>query len=120
MLYFSHMLITSDHDTGAVLINIHMCINTERPVLKVTPDQRVFSGETVTLTCVIQRADNIQWTYSWFKDGHTHSPFTTTTAAEFSFTADMYHSGEYSCGGERSDSQRSHISAAVTLTVSGE
>ncbi len=100
-----------------------MCINTERPkpVVKVTPDQRVFSGETVTLTCDIQRAENIQWTYSWFKDGYTHNPFTTTTTAEYSFTADYVSDGEYSCRGERSDSQRSsHISAAVTLTVSGE
>ncbi len=115
------MFITSDHDTGAVLINIHICINTARPkpVVKVTPDQRVFRGETVTLTCDIQRAEHIQWTYSWFKDGDTHNPF-TTTAAEYSFTADMYHSGDYSCRGERSDSQRSDISAAVTLTVSGE
>ncbi len=83
--------------------------------MKVTPDQRVFRGETVTLTCDIQRAEHMQWTYSWFKYGHTHNPITITTAAEFSFTADLYHSGKYSCRGERSD-----ISAAVTLTVSGE
>ena len=97
-----------------------MCINTARPkaVVKVTPDQRVFRGETVTLTCDIQRAGDIQWTYSWFKDGNTFYPYTTTTA-EISFTADESYS-EYSCRGERSDSQRSHISAAVTLTVSGE
>ncbi len=99
-----------------------MCINTERPVVKVTPDQHVFRGEIVTLTCDIQRAEHIQWIYSWFiKYGDTQDTFTTTTAtAEFSFTADLYRSGEYSCRGERSDSQRSHISAAVTLTVSGE
>ncbi len=101
-----------------------MYYNTERPtpVVKVTPDQRVFRGETVTLTCDIQRAEHIQWTYSWFKDGDTHNPFTTTTATQYSFRADyVYHSGKYSCRGERSDSQRSsHISAAVTLTVSGE
>ncbi len=97
-----------------------MCIITERPkpVVKVTPDQRVFRGETVTLTCDIQREENIQWTYSWFKDGYTYYPYRTTTAAEYSFTA--YHSGEYSCRGETSDSQTSDISAAVTLTVSGE
>uniref|UniRef100_A0A8C2A439 Ig-like domain-containing protein n=1 Tax=Cyprinus carpio TaxID=7962 RepID=A0A8C2A439_CYPCA len=95
----------------------------ERPkaVLKVSPDERVFRGETVTLTCDIQRAGNIQWTYSWFKDGDTFYPYTTTTTttAEIRFSADESYS-EYSCRGERSDSQRSHISAAVTLTVSGE
>ncbi len=100
-----------------------MCINTEIPVVKVTPDQRVFRGETVTLTCDIQGAENIQWRYSWFiKYGDTHNQFTTTTAtAEYSFTATVSDSGKYSCRGERSDSQRSSdISAAVTLTVSGE
>ncbi len=132
------MCMTSDHDSNAVLlIFTHMCINTERPtpVLKVTPDQHVFSGETVTLTCDIQRAEHIQWTYSWFKDGdtqypvysttttaETRNPYRTTTAAEFSFRADyVSDGGEYSCRGETSDSQRSSdISAAVTLTVSGE
>ncbi len=99
-----------------------MCINTVRPkpVVKVTPDQRVFRGETVTLTCDIQRAEHIQWRYSWFKDGHTQYPVYRTTTAEYSFTADYVSNSKYSCRGERSDSQRSHISAAVTLTVSGE
>ncbi len=99
-----------------------MCINTARPkpVVKVTPDQRVFRGETVNLTCDIQGAGNIQWTYSWFKDGNTQYPVYSTTAAEYRFTASVSNSGGHSCRGERSDSQRSDISAAVTLTVSGE
>ncbi len=95
-----------------------MCINTARPtpVVKVTPDQRVFRGETVTLTCDIQRAEHIQWRYSWFKDG---SVIRDVTERVYSITS--VSDGEYSCRGERSDSQRSsHISAAVTLTVSGE
>uniref|UniRef100_A0A8C1P064 Ig-like domain-containing protein n=1 Tax=Cyprinus carpio TaxID=7962 RepID=A0A8C1P064_CYPCA len=106
----------------------HMCINTERPkpVVKVSPDERVFRGERVTLTCDIQRAGDIQWTYSWFKDGYTFYPHTTTTTttttttAKISFSADKSDRAEYSCRGERSDSQRSDTSAAVTLTVSGE
>ncbi|XP_042615330.1 obscurin-like isoform X3 [Cyprinus carpio] len=95
---------------------------TERPkaVVKVTPDQRVFRGETVTLTCDIQRAGDIQWTYNWFKDGNTLYPYRTTTA-EISFRADyVSYSVKYSCRGERSDSQRSDTSAVVTLTVSAE
>ncbi|KAF4111619.1 hypothetical protein G5714_008650 [Onychostoma macrolepis] len=98
---------------------IHASLTQERPKpeVKVTPDQRVFRGETVTLTCDIQRAGDIQWRHhSWFKDGNTFYPY--PTAAEFSFTASVSKSGEYSCRGERSDSQRSDISAAVTLTVS--
>ncbi|XP_042617339.1 B-cell receptor CD22-like, partial [Cyprinus carpio] len=93
----------------------------ERPkaVVKVTPDQRVFRGETVTLTCDIQGAGDIQWTYSWFKDGYTFYSYTTTATAEISFPASVSYSGEYRCRGERSDSQRSSfISDAVTLTVS--
>uniref|UniRef100_A0A8C1E557 Ig-like domain-containing protein n=1 Tax=Cyprinus carpio carpio TaxID=630221 RepID=A0A8C1E557_CYPCA len=93
---------------------------TERPkaVVKVTPDQRVLRGETVTLTCDIQGAGDIQWTYSWFKDGNTFYPYRTTTA-EISFRADyVSYSVKYSCRGERSDSQRSDTSAVVTLTVS--
>ncbi len=97
-----------------------MCINTviPKPVVKVTPDQHVFRGETVTLTCDIQGAGHIQWRYSWFKNGYTFYPY--PTAAEYSFTASVSDSGEYSCRGERSDSQRSDISTAVTVTVSGE
>uniref|UniRef100_A0A8C1R8R5 Ig-like domain-containing protein n=1 Tax=Cyprinus carpio TaxID=7962 RepID=A0A8C1R8R5_CYPCA len=96
---------------------IHAGLTQERPkaVVKVSPDERVFRGETVTLTCDIQRAGDIQWTYSWFKDGYTFYPYPTTTA-EISFSAD--YSAEYSCRGERSDSWRSDTSAAVTLTVS--
>ncbi|XP_050959057.1 basement membrane-specific heparan sulfate proteoglycan core protein isoform X10 [Labeo rohita] len=104
------------HSSSAVNLSV---MERPKPVVKVTPDQRVFRGETVTLTCDIQGGGNIQWTHSWFKDGYTHNPYITTTTAEFSFRADsVSDSGEYSCRGERSDSQRSDISAAVTLTVS--
>ncbi|XP_073765006.1 Fc receptor-like protein 5 [Danio rerio] len=91
-----------------------------KPVVKLSPDQRVFTGETVTLTCDIQTGGNIQWIkYNWIKDGHTHNPHRTTSAAELRFRADSVSvSGQYSCRGERSDSQRSDISAAATLTVS--
>ncbi|XP_073764050.1 Fc receptor-like protein 5 isoform X3 [Danio rerio] len=101
--------------------SVHISVMTRpKPVVKVSPDQRVFTGETVTLTCDIQTGGNIQWIkYSWIKDGDTHNQHRTTSAAELSFRADsVYYSGRYSCRGERSDSQRSDISAAVTLTVS--
>ncbi|XP_073762162.1 si:ch211-165f21.7 isoform X5 [Danio rerio] len=91
-----------------------------KPVVKVSPDQHVFIGETVTLTCDIQTGGNIQWIgYSWIKDGDTHNPHRTTSAAELSFRAvSASVSGQYSCRGERSDSQRSDISDTLTLTVS--
>ncbi|XP_067303794.1 Fc receptor-like protein 5 [Pseudorasbora parva] len=89
-----------------------------KPVVKVKPDQRVFRGETVTLTCVIPGGGDTQWTYRWFRDryGYTNYPYTSPTA-EYSFTADVYLSGEYSCRGERSDSY-TYFSDALTLTVS--
>ncbi|XP_052417062.1 B-cell receptor CD22-like [Carassius gibelio] len=86
-----------------------------KAVLKVTPDERVFSGETVTLTCDIQGAGHIQWTYSWFRNG---SFIRDVTERLYSITS-VSDRAEYSCRGERSDSQRSSdISSAVTLTVS--
>ncbi len=81
-----------------------MCLSV-KPIVKATP---------VTLTCDIQGGGNIQdWKYSWFKDGHTRNP--TTTTAELRFSADKTDIGKYSCEAKRSD-----ISAAVSLTVSGE
>ncbi|XP_059396156.1 Fc receptor-like protein 5 [Carassius carassius] len=96
---------------------IHAGLTQVRPkaVVKVTPDEHVFRGETVTLTCDIQGAGDTQWIYSWFKNG---SVIRDVTERLYSITS-VSDSAEYSCRGERSDSQRSSdISAAVTLTVS--
>ncbi|XP_051552767.1 uncharacterized protein LOC127440298 [Myxocyprinus asiaticus] len=90
----------------------------ERPKLVVTvnPDHHVFRGETVTLTCDIQRETHTEWRYSWFKDGLVNP---VSTERVYRITSDKSHSGKYSCRGEKiSDSQRSDISDAVTLTVS--
>ncbi|KTF90705.1 hypothetical protein cypCar_00047771, partial [Cyprinus carpio] len=80
-----------------------------KPEVKVTPDQRVFRGETVTLTCDIQGGGDIQWTYSWFKDG---SVIPDITERDYNITS-VSDSAVYSCRGERSD-----INSVVTLTVS--
>uniref|UniRef100_A0A8C2HSE9 Ig-like domain-containing protein n=1 Tax=Cyprinus carpio TaxID=7962 RepID=A0A8C2HSE9_CYPCA len=98
-----------------VLNFITVIMKLPKAVVKVSPDERVFRGETVTLTCDIQRAGDIQWTYSWFKDG---SVIRDVTERLYSITS-VSDRAEYSCRGERSDSQRSDTSAAVTLTVSG-
>ncbi|XP_039505404.1 Fc receptor-like protein 5 [Pimephales promelas] len=92
---------------------VHSGLSQVKPVLTVMPDQRVFSGETVTLICDIQGGGNIQ-RYSWMKDGHTGYQYTTT---DYSFTADVSLSGKYRCRGERSDSH-TDFSDGVTLTVS--
>lgn len=91
--------------------------------MEVSPDQSVFIGEKVTLTCDIQTGEDIQWIkYSWSK-----VPYRTTSAADFraaklSFSAvSVSDAGQYSCELQASsDSQRSITSDAVKLTVSGE
>ncbi len=74
----------------------------------------IVKATPVNLTCDIQ-GGNIQWTYSWFKEGYTHNPFRTTTTSELRFSTEEFGSGEYSCEAKRSDT-----SAAVTLTESGD
>ncbi|XP_077083272.1 Fc receptor-like protein 5 [Siphateles boraxobius] len=83
--------------------------------MTVKPDQRVFRGETVTLTCDIQREEDSQWIYRWIKYGDTD--YTYTTTADYSFTADVSLSGKYTCSVEISGSH-TDFSDAVTLTVS--
>ncbi|XP_042617356.1 sialoadhesin-like [Cyprinus carpio] len=77
--------------------------------VKVTPDQRVFRGETVTLTCDIQGGGNIQWTYNWFKDASVIPDITERVYTITSLSDDS----KYSCEATRSD-----INSVVTLTVS--
>ncbi|XP_067255903.1 Fc receptor-like protein 5 isoform X2 [Chanodichthys erythropterus] len=82
-----------------------------KPVVKVMPDQRVFRGETVTLTCDIQGGGrDTQWTYSWFKDGLL---IPNSTERVYNITSNVSVSGNYSC-----EAKRSEFSAAVSLHVS--
>ncbi|XP_053537483.1 carcinoembryonic antigen-related cell adhesion molecule 5 isoform X1 [Ictalurus punctatus] len=89
-----------------------------KPVVTIKPDKHVFRGETVTLRCEIQGGGDTEWTYSWYKNYYTLYIFHTTQ--EFGFRSVRNdNSGKYTCRGRRnSDSQRSEISDAVTLTVS--
>ncbi|XP_050959349.1 Fc receptor-like protein 5 isoform X3 [Labeo rohita] len=98
--------------------NIHSGHTEERPKAKVTikPDQYVFRGETVILRCDIDGEGVTSWQYSWYKDGSV-SVFSDQEHT-FWFVS-MSDAGKYSCyGAERGGSHRSHISDAVTLTVS--
>ena len=82
----------------------------------------MFTGEKVTLRCDIQGHTDTEWSYSWYKDGDSNRPVQSSDwEKEYSFSVVESDSGKYTCRGERrSDSQRSEISDAVTLTVSGE
>ncbi|XP_066500484.1 Fc receptor-like protein 5 [Hoplias malabaricus] len=88
-----------------------------KPVLYIAPDKQVFRGETVTLRCVVPSGRDTEWKYIWFKD---YSLYTSRGSQEITVrSVTESNSGKYTCRGERkSDTQKSEISAAVTLTVS--
>ncbi|XP_073669822.1 Fc receptor-like protein 5 [Paramisgurnus dabryanus] len=87
------------------------------PQVSVWPDDHVFRGETVNLTCVINVGGDISWQYSWYKDDSDIQQnklqyYTIRSVSESD-------AGNYTCRGtEISGSRNSHISNAVTLTVS--
>ncbi|XP_073721198.1 cell adhesion molecule CEACAM5-like [Misgurnus anguillicaudatus] len=87
------------------------------PQVSVWPADHVFRGETVNLRCVINGGGVSSWQYSWYKDSIIQQNklqyYTIRSVTEF-------HAGKYTCRGtETSGSRYSHISNAVTLTVSG-
>ncbi|XP_053341714.1 Fc receptor-like protein 5 [Clarias gariepinus] len=110
---------------GATLLTVGCFIGSAKAVVTIKPDKHVYRGENVTLTCDIQGGGDTEWTYSWYKDNNTfHSErknkvFTNSTIkwATIRFIND-FDSGDYTCRGQRRDSQSSEISDAVTLTVS--
>ncbi|XP_073669805.1 Fc receptor-like protein 2 [Paramisgurnus dabryanus] len=84
--------------------------------VSVMPADHVFRGETVTLTCVINGGGVSSWQYSWYKDSiiqqNKFQYYTLKSATESD-------AGKYTCRGtETRGSRYSHISNAVTLTVS--
>ncbi|KAM9501668.1 leukocyte immunoglobulin-like receptor subfamily A member 2 [Clarias gariepinus] len=102
-------------------------IGRAKAVVTIEPDKHVYRGENVTLTCDIQGGGDTKWTYSWYKNnktflsGRKNKVFTNSTIKwpTIRFINDS-DSGNYTCRGQRHDSQSSVISDAVTLTVSGE
>ncbi|XP_072543941.1 Fc receptor-like protein 5 [Salminus brasiliensis] len=91
-----------------------------KATVSIKPDNQMFRGETVTLRCDLQGGGDTEWTYSWYKNDHPVYPHTTTQEIRIRSSIEP-DSGKYTCRGQRrSDSQRSEISEAVTLTVSAE
>ncbi len=86
-----------------------------RSTLTVTPDRRVFTGETVNLTCVIESYSN--WRYEWYKD----SVMLQTSVNRDTLTirgVNESDQGQYRCKGQmRSVSSQSRY---VYLSVTGE
>ncbi|KAI5607362.1 Fc receptor-like protein 5, partial [Silurus asotus] len=88
-----------------------------KPVVSINPDKQVFSGDTVTLRCEIQDESVSRWQYSWYKDA-SQSPVSSVQMYTIS-SVEVTHTGNYTCKGRESGGSRSsHLSDAVTLTVS--
>ncbi|XP_037403321.1 carcinoembryonic antigen-related cell adhesion molecule 5-like isoform X2 [Pygocentrus nattereri] len=104
------------HTSEAVTLTVS---ERPKPAVSIQPDDQVFSGETVTLTCDIQGGGVSNWQYSWFKDGSSTAVSYKQQYSISSVTASD--GGTYTCRGtERGTSRYSHTSDAVTLTVSGK
>ncbi|XP_052458801.1 neuronal cell adhesion molecule-like [Carassius gibelio] len=88
-----------------------------RSTLTVTPDNTVFTGERVILTCVIE-SKHRDWEYEWWKDGtdlsKRHTVKGKTLTIEQAKTSD---SGRYMCEGERRGGSVSSQSNSVSLSV---
>ncbi|XP_066500491.1 carcinoembryonic antigen-related cell adhesion molecule 5-like [Hoplias malabaricus] len=106
------------HYSDALWVNV-----TDNPtavVSSIKPDVHVFKGENITLRCDIEAGGDTEWNYIWFKDNNELKQFSRSQEITVRSVTES-NSGKYTCRGERkSDSQKSEISAAVTLTVSGE
>ncbi len=89
-----------------------------RSTLTVTPDSPVFTGETVTLKCVIESYSN--WRYEWYKDSVMlqTSVNRDTLTIRGVITSDQ---GQYWCRGQRNGRPKSsQSSSAVSLSVTSE
>ncbi|XP_047679040.1 obscurin-like [Tachysurus fulvidraco] len=106
------------------LIPVVQAQGSPKAVVSIKPDTHVFTGEAVTLICVIQGGGNTQWTYSWNKDNKLYSngnkrDFIDKTMQVFRIrSVEDSDSGTYSCRGHGGYNQSSVISDDVTLTVS--
>ncbi|XP_026117849.1 roundabout homolog 4-like [Carassius auratus] len=87
-----------------------------RSTLTVTPDNTVFTGERVILTCVIE-PDHRDWKYEWCKDSNDVSKRHTVKGNTLTIErAESSDAGRYKCKGERegsSDSKSSYVSLSV-------
>ncbi|CAI5669115.1 unnamed protein product [Oreochromis niloticus] len=85
-----------------------------KPTVTLQPSwTQIYSGETVTVRCEIQRREGAQWTYEWSPDKLNTPP----TSSEYRITVTESDSGGYSCRGRR-DYSLTYWSDTITLTVS--
>ncbi|XP_059357115.1 titin-like [Carassius carassius] len=94
-----------------------MFTDSPRSTLTVTPDNTVFTGERVTLTCVIE-SNHSDWRYEWWKGSTEVSPRHTVDKNTLTIErAETSYSGWYTCEGERRGSSDSSQSNSVSLSV---
>nr|XP_055037564.1 titin-like [Misgurnus anguillicaudatus] len=96
---------------------VHLTVK-ERPTPQVSvwPGEDVYRGTTVNLTCVINIGGVSSWQYSWYKDSIIQQNKLQRYTIRYVTESDT---GNYSCRGHDINGLRySHISDAVTLTVS--
>ncbi|XP_048103863.1 titin-like isoform X2 [Alosa alosa] len=103
-------------DVSVLPIKLNSIVHKPWPLatLTVEPQSPVFTGETVTLKCVIEYPSN--WTYKWYEGSSR-----TTVSEGNTFTingATESHKGQYWCRGERKDRPTlSQPSRVLTLDV---
>ncbi len=111
-------------------------VDLPRSTLTVTPKSPVFTGETVTLTCVIESYSNwrqrnslthdwtYNWRYEWYKDSvmlQTSDRYTVNRDTLTIRGATESDQGQYWCRGQRDERPKSSQSSpAVHLSVTGE
>ncbi|XP_035392566.1 Fc receptor-like protein 3 isoform X2 [Electrophorus electricus] len=102
------------HYSDVLLVKV-----TERPkpVVNIKPDKLIFERETVTLICNIQGGGDTSWTYSWYKDGYKFNLCSRSQQCKIRSITEA-NSGKYTCIGQRSDSQSTETSDALTLILS--
>ena len=96
-----------------------MCSSAALPLatLTVEPHSPVFTGETVTLKCVIESHSG--WVYKWYKDRVNNVVFEGDTFTLKEVTES--HNGKYWCKGERKERPKSsQISGETTVKVQGK
>uniref|UniRef100_A0A8C1PWH0 Ig-like domain-containing protein n=1 Tax=Cyprinus carpio TaxID=7962 RepID=A0A8C1PWH0_CYPCA len=89
--------------------------------LTVTPDSPVFTGERVSLKCVIESRSN--WRYEWYKDSvmlQTSERYTVNTDTLTIRGATESDQDQFWCRGQRDERPKLSQSSSVSLTVTGE
>ncbi|XP_050959814.1 basement membrane-specific heparan sulfate proteoglycan core protein-like, partial [Labeo rohita] len=108
----------SSHFSSAVDLTVK---DLPTSTLTVTPDRLVFTGETVTLTCVIESYS--EWRYEWYKGTdsamlHTSDRYTVNKNTLTIRGATESDQGQYWCRGQRDKRpQSSQSRPAVALSV---